>query len=79
MSTLIITRGIYHNGQLSTDEPMPEGKPVEVSVTYAAAAEGNTLVEFRWEDFGFDKMQESLKDLPGNLSDHVIAERREGL
>lgn len=29
----------------------------------------------KWEDFSFERSQERLKDVPGNLSDAVIEER----
>ncbi|MEO5332440.1 MAG: hypothetical protein H7839_10485 [Magnetococcus sp. YQC-5] len=76
---MLSVKGMYHDGQIKLEHPVPIGRswPVVVTFLEEIAADQDQAVTSRGLDrFSFAKTREKLKNIKVCLSDAVIEERQ---
>jgi hypothetical protein len=71
---MLAVKGIYQNGQLILEEPVPFIKPVAVIVTFLEEQPLPPKIDLA--HFSFSQSRELLKEVKSSLSDTLIEERR---
>lgn len=72
---MLAVKGIYQNGQLILEEPVPFIEPIAVIVTFLEEKPLPKKIELA--HFSFNQSRELLKEIKSSLSDALIEERRE--